>query len=222
MADDPLVERKRLTELYARLSDGELGKLIAEQGELTEIARDVLREEVRRRKIQPGRTSETSVSFDELDDMPLEWRDEIVLRDLVAVRQFRDMPDALLAKGLLESAGIECFFGDENIVRLDWFISNLVGGVKLLVKPEDADAALEILNQPIPANFDVGESADYQQPRCLQCGSTDVTFEELNKKVAFTTAYVGVPLPLKKKKWKCEDCGAEWREEPDKPDEPRP
>lgn len=218
MGDDPLLERKRLTELYAGLTDGELGKLLAEQEELTDMARDVLREEVRRRQSRPGHPGESSASFGELEDLPLEQQDEIAYRDLVPVRQFRDMPDALLAKGLLESAGIECFFGDENIVRLDWFISNLVGGVKLLVKPEDAEAAREILDQPVPPTFDVGDSSEYQQPSCPKCGSYNVSFEELNKKVAFATAYFGVPLPLKKKVWKCSACGAEWRDHPDEPE----
>ena len=72
--------------------------------------------------------------------------------DLVILRQFRDLPEALLAKGSLASAGIESFLADDNMVRMDWFISNLVGGIKLCVRPEDAEAALEMLEQPIPAD----------------------------------------------------------------------
>jgi hypothetical protein len=43
------------------------------------------------------------------------------------------------------------------MVRLDWFISNLLGGVKLQVRHEDAEVAKQILEQPIPENFDVPE-----------------------------------------------------------------
>ena len=136
MANDPLVERQRLVQLYAGLTDGELMKLASEQDELTETAFVVLQEELQRRGLD-----DPKIDGPEPQTVP-------DLRKLVAVRQFRDMPDALLAKGLLESAGIECFFGDDNIVRLDWFISNLVGGVKLLVKPEDAAFAHEILENP--------------------------------------------------------------------------
>ena len=57
---------------------------------------------------------------------------QLEMRELVTIRQFRDLPEALLAKGSLESAGIACFLADENMVRLDWFISNFVGGVKLM------------------------------------------------------------------------------------------
>ena len=76
--------------------------------------------------------------------------DEVEFQKLITIRKFRDLPEALLAKGSLDSAGIESFLGDDNIVRLDWFISNLIGGIKLRVRPEDLEAAEEILNQPIP------------------------------------------------------------------------
>ena len=54
---------------------------------------------------------------------------------------FQNLPEALLAKGSLDSSGIECFLTDDNMVRMDWFMSNLLGGAKLLVNREDAEAA---------------------------------------------------------------------------------
>jgi hypothetical protein len=53
----------------------------------------------------------------------------------------------------LDSAEIECFLVDDNMARIEW--SNLVGGIKLCVKQEDAEAALDMLEQPIPEEFDV-------------------------------------------------------------------
>jgi hypothetical protein len=148
MVNDPGSERQRLDHLYRSLTDGELLKLAREEEGLTDIARSVLWEEMSRRELSAGSATERSASWDEVAGRTLDSEGEVNLRRLVAIRQFRDMPEALLAKGLLESAGIECFFGDDNIVRLDWFISNLVGGVKLLVKPEDAAIAHEILESP--------------------------------------------------------------------------
>ena len=52
----------------------------------------------------------------------------------VTLRQFRDLPEALLAKGSLESAGIQVYLVDDNMIRMDWFISNLLGGIKLNVR----------------------------------------------------------------------------------------
>jgi hypothetical protein len=73
---------------------------------------------------------------------------------LVTIRKFRDLPEALLAKGVLESAGIECNLLDDNMVRLDWFWSNLIGGMRLQVAPEEVDEANAILDQPVPENLE--------------------------------------------------------------------
>ncbi|HZU43269.1 MAG TPA: hypothetical protein VE994_11395 [Terriglobales bacterium] len=203
---NPETERQRLSELYAGMSDGELEKIAVEADSLTDVAQQALTAELGRRGLELLRTA-TLVQ-------------EPALQELVTIRQFRDLPDAMLAKGILESAGIECFFGDENIVRMDWFISNLVGGVKLKVKPEDALEANAILEQPIPDNFDVEGVGEYEQPRCPKCESTDISFEELNKPLAYGSAYLGVPIPFQTKAWKCHACGQRWRENAAGEDEP--
>ena len=68
------------------------------------------------------------------------------MRDLLTIRQFRDLPEALLAKSVLDSAGIECFLGDDNLIRMDWLWSNLLGGIKLRVRQEDAIVASRLLD----------------------------------------------------------------------------
>ena len=128
----------------------------------------------------------------------------------VTVRRFRDLPEALLAKGSLESAGIRCILVDDNMVRLDWFISNLIGGVKLQVSSEDAAAASEILDQPIPEEFLAEGSGVYRQPRCPHCQSLDVSFEELDKSWAYVSAYIGFPLPVHRRNWRCHTCDRKW------------
>lgn len=66
---------------------------------------------------------------------------------LVTIRQFGDMAEALLAKGCLESAGIECFLADANITRMEWPISR---GMRLQVNADDAEAATAVLEQLAP------------------------------------------------------------------------
>jgi hypothetical protein len=131
---------------------------------------------------------------------------------VVTIRKFRDLPEALLAKGSLESAGIECYLVDDNMVRMDWFISNLLGGVKLQVRPEDIEEATAILDMPIPEAIEVEGSGTYHQPHCPSCGSLDVSFEELNKPAAYVTAWAGLPIPLHRKAWRCDTCHREWEE----------
>jgi len=52
--------------------------------------------------------------------------------ELVTLQHFRDVPEALLAKGKLESAGIACALADGNLVRMDWLLSNAIGGIRSL------------------------------------------------------------------------------------------
>jgi hypothetical protein len=54
------------------------------------------------------------------------------------------MTEALLAKGCLESAGIECFLTDLNVTRLEWPLSR---GMRLQVNVNDAEAAAALLDQ---------------------------------------------------------------------------
>jgi len=195
-------ERERLERLYAGMSDGELEKLDEQAHTLTNLAREILEKELDRRDIEPG-------DF----EPPATPSDELTLQKLVTLRQFRDLPEALLAKGALESAGIETFLADENIVRMDWFISNFVGGIKLQVHPEDEGEALRVLNQPIPEEFDFCAGDPYQQPRCPKCRSLDLSLEILNKPVAYTSAYFGVPIVLERRTWKCHTCGRRWEDD---------
>jgi hypothetical protein len=222
---DPERERRRLAEFYSGQMDGKLEKVAGHAYELTDLAREALRLELAKRRLNvelieqapitlpppvlPGDPPPATVLPDESDAPD----GELELRHMVTIRKFRDLPEALLAKCGLDSAGIECALVDDNIVRLDWFWSNLMGGVKLLVDPEDSDAANEILNQPIPDGFDTTGTGEYPQPRCPKCLSLDVSFQELNKPIAFATAYLGVPIPVHRKAWRCSSCHVEWEDD---------
>jgi hypothetical protein len=64
--------------------------------------------------------------------------------ELVTIRQFGEMSEALLAKGCLDSAGIESFLADINISRIEWPVTR---GMRLQVKVDDAKAAIAFLEQ---------------------------------------------------------------------------
>jgi hypothetical protein len=132
---------------------------------------------------------------------------------LVTVREFRDLPQALLGKGALDSAEIECYLFDENMIRLDWFLSYALGGIKLRVKEEDAEEARKLLEQAPPEKFEAGEAGEYEQPKCPRCGSLNVDFGEKGKHLAYATVAIGVPLPVVRHGWRCESCGHQWEED---------
>jgi hypothetical protein len=223
---DPEQERRRLAEFYSQRMDGELENVAKQAYELTDLAREALRAEISKRAlnvkfveerpITPAPRAPVPVPGDPPPEPPPQQDSpeggELELRKMITIRQFRDLPEALLAKGSLESAGIECALGDDNMVRMDWFISNFIGGVKLRVQPEDAEAAIEILDQPIPEGFDVAGVGEYQQPHCPKCQSLDVNFQEVAP-VAFLTTLVSVPIPFHRRAWRCHSCDAEWEDD---------
>ena len=127
---------------YASMSDGELLKLAARSWELSDAAWEALEDELDRRGL------EVPVP----DEVP--QIESLEKRNLVVLRRFRDLPEALLAKGKLESFGVPCFLADDHMVRLDWFISNLLGGVKILVEAESFAEASQVLNEPVPDELD--------------------------------------------------------------------
>jgi len=195
-------ERQRLAALYASMTDGELEKVASDAVSLTDIARQVLAYEIERRHADI-----------EIDDTPRPVT-EVEYRELITVAQFRDLPSALLAKGSLDSAGIEAFLADDNMIRMDWFISNLLGGIKLKVRSEDVEPAAEILSGPVPETFEVEGLGDYEQPTCPRCGSVEVTHQSGRDERALAALWVAsVPLPLSRDLWKCEACGHEWQAE---------
>jgi len=136
---------------------------------------------------------------------------------LVTLRHFRDVPEALLAQGKLQSAGIECVLADGNLVRMDWLLSNAIGGIRLQVKQAELELARAILEEPIPPEFgpeDGGES--FIQPRCPRCCSLDIGFEKINRFWTYGLwLLLSFPIPIRKGCWKCYTCGIEWVEEPD-------
>jgi Putative prokaryotic signal transducing protein len=200
MSDDFDRNQMPFSAEYSAMTDNELLKLALQPWTLSDEAWDALEEEFDRRGLEiPEPESPPPLTA-------------LEKRDLVMLRRFRDIPEALLAKGRLESFGIECFLADDNMVRMDWFLSNLLGGVKLLVEAEDFTQAAKILNEPIPEELPVAGVGEYVQPRCPECGSLDVAFAALDKKVSYTSAWLGVPIPLSRDDWQCHACGHHWDE----------
>lgn len=200
----PENEAHRLAGVYARMSDGELERVAGDSADLTSDATNALRAEIAKRNLDISVPDPPPPTYDEPDQQ--QW---------VLLRRFRDLPEAILAKGALDSAGVESHLVDEHMVRLDWFISNLLGGVKLVVKPEDLESAQQILDEPIPAEIEYGEGENFNQPACPECGSLDVSSEDMAKGVALASLYVvSLPIPITARRWKCFACDASWSEEP--------
>jgi hypothetical protein len=181
------------------MSEGELLHLAAAYDSLVEPAQDALRGEFARRGMEPPVVED-----------PVEF----VSQRLVTVRRFRDTSEAIVARTVLESAGIFCFLRDENLVRMDWQVSNFIGGLSLQVRPEESEVAMELLSQPVPESIAFEAEAEFVQPRCPRCGSINITFEGHNRSAAIASTFMfGLPLPLGGESWRCSTCGCRWEDD---------
>lgn len=149
---DPENEKQRLACLYAGMSDLELQKVGNNPGALTDGAFEALQEEMRKRNLDwagkdlpPPSQLVISKPSDDPGNRP------------VVLRRYRDMPEAFVAKSILEDAGIACALQDDNTLRMDWLWSNALGGIKLLVRQKDAEESDQLLSA---APGDFGEAQD--------------------------------------------------------------
>jgi hypothetical protein len=124
------------------------------------------------------------------------------LTRLVTVGRYRDLPDADIARSVLDSAGIETYLQDEHIVSLNWNLSDIIGGVRLQVEAADEQAAIELLRHPVLEMIAFGDGKKFVQPRCPSCGSGDVSLGQ----------YFGVSdsRPADRDIWRCNACGECW------------
>jgi len=188
-------------ERYAAMNDIELTELARQYDSLTVAAQSSLRDEFARRNLEPPVIEEPVAPA------------EPAYRALVTVRRYRDLSEAIVAKSFLESAGIPAWIRDENLARMEWQYSNLLGGIRLQVESENQDAAVEVLSQPIPEAIPFAEQSEFQQPHCPRCGSIDITFVGPDRRAALASVtLLSLPLPSGDETWRCNACGAHWQE----------
>lgn len=83
--------------------------------------------------------------------------------DFVTIRTFQNSFSAHLVLTKLRSAGLSCFLENEFTVTVDPILSNAIGGIKLVVKKEELEEAIELL-RVIDENY-------IKSAVCPQCGN---------------------------------------------------
>ncbi len=144
-------------------------------------------------------------------------------KELVTIATFIEPYVAHMARGKLEAHGIVCYLENENIVGTNWLYSNAIGGVRLQVEKGDAERSLELLNEK---TGDVSEEKERSLccPSCLSCDIQGVPktraewfwyFILVSLLTILTLALIWIVMGLwiiQKKKWKCNQCGYEWKQ----------
>ncbi len=184
------------------MSETELMILAREYDDLVDEAQAALRAEFAQRGLDPPLIEEEEPEVEGAD------------AELVTVARYRDMPEAVVARTVLEEEGIECLLRDENTVRTDWLLSNAIGGMRLQVAAKDEARARELLFQPTPEQFPTDSGEEFVQPVCPKCGSLDVIANDPDRKVMATSMLIkGLPLPHRRPseaEWRCLECDSTW------------
>jgi hypothetical protein len=216
MQANPLGDWQRLTRLYSEKSDEELLELGEDFANLTDIAQQVLRDELRRRglplpqiadaKPQPDPrpafrgwrnagaepNSACDQNNDDLDESEGDAGDlphEYTWKTMLCTR---DTPEeAWQISEVLRRAGIESWIEAPEQGSLD------VTGPRVIVAADQLDEARAIASQPIPQDvIDQSKTPveDFEPPSCPKCGAADPLLESVDPT----------------NQWKCENCGARW------------
>jgi len=217
MQNNPLVEWQRLTELYREKNDDELLDLAADTADLTEVAQQVLRDEMKTRGLdkqslaasepkEPDRPAAPQYAPDfnlpdtndpgaedaqGQSDLPREYSWKTTLCEC------EDREEADQISEVLKQAGIESWIETPGSYSL---YSQLdLRNPRILVAADQLDEARAIVARPIPQ--EIVDQAKLRQPEfvapvCPHCGAADPVLEGVD--------------PFNR--WRCEACGKRWTE----------
>ncbi|WP_136523375.1 putative signal transducing protein [Geomonas ferrireducens] len=130
---------------------------------------------------------------------------------LVTIAQYRDLPEAGLAKSKLEAAGILCFLDNEYTVGANWLYSNALGGVKLNVPEENAEEAKAIIEENIEYIEPEESEGLLSDSACPACGATDIETKNYTRKFAAISLLISLPMFLFRNRYCCKSCGHRWK-----------
>ena len=126
---------------------------------------------------------------------------------LESVASFGGAMEANLCRMALVEAGIEAWLSTEHLAGVAPPLG-LALGIDLLVRPETADAAREVI-----AGLRAGEAALPEETEpCPRCQSLETEhIEGVDRGIAFANfVLVGYPRPHPVWRWKCAACGHGW------------
>jgi hypothetical protein len=205
MQSDPGTEWERLTRLYGEKSDEELVDLSEDFGNLTEVAQQVLRDEMRKRgegapqttsrKASEGRAdgerktdaNESAGNGDDVEAVEYTWKTPLC--------ECNDYEQAWQIAEVLRRAGIRSWPDRPGST----FGTRTLGSrfIRLLVAADEVEEARAITAKPIPQDvidqYKI-EAEAFEPPTCPKCGAADPLLESVEPS----------------NNWLCESCGARW------------
>lgn len=207
---DPMEHWRQLTRHYAEMSDGELIALAEDFHDLTDTARQVLRDEMRKRGLGDPQSFAPAVQDHFSQKLSSSARlaaepggagnqsQDFVWKNILCDCSGRE--EAWQISEVLGRAGIESWLDTSRMYYAPLpEMGSSAPRPRILVAADDLEAARAILAEPIPqdiVNQSKAEHAEYKPPVCPRCGAADPLLEGVD--------------PCNS--WKCEACGRQWTE----------
>lgn len=197
---------------YAAMTDGELLRIAGDFENLLGFAQDAIEQELRLRGLSVAHAKALREQ-----EKPREPSPDILDMEIVTIRRFRDLSEAMVARSVMESAGIPCFLRDENTIRVAWQFSNLLGGISLQVRARDLEAAEAMLTRVDAATMGIpseDEPERFLEPDvvCPRCGSEDVQRRHRWGGLAVASTWLLSSPSRGPQEWTCVHCGNRWTE----------
>jgi hypothetical protein len=209
MPTNPIEEWQRLSALYREMGDVEIGELADGIDDLTEVAQQALRDELKKRGLfeapavqdLPGVVNQAAAVHYEPSSYRYEFPDSGGKGETDSPREYtwktelcecETTEEALPIALVLKQAGIDSWI---DRPRARWSLS----GPRILVAADQLDRAREIIARPIPDDIvrqsrEMEEASAFESPVCPKCGAADPTLESADPSNS----------------WHCESCGNDW------------
>lgn len=132
--------------------------------------------------------------------------------DLVIIQTFDNYFRANIQLTRLRAAGVECYLKDEYVVTIDPFLSNAIGGIKLMVRKNEEHRVRKLIRE-------MNAESD-SKLLCPQCGSHNFILVPKrtteNLLAAISTWLFSAYAVSAENVYQCTDCGYESESLPEK------
>jgi DNA-directed RNA polymerase subunit M/transcription elongation factor TFIIS len=203
---DPAREWRQLQEHYTRLSDDGLRAAANEAYCLTEMARAVLRDEIRSRRLDVQLKTEYELPERGTDPAQDGGVDPADLElDLVALFRAWSEDEARRLKEALDAASIPSYMGPENAEHISDLRAGFEDGIDVKVRAVDRNRALWALSLRRSSQKEAPEEDAEYKVVCPRCKSPEIVFRGLEDD--------GTGAQRSQFHWSCDVCGNQWRDD---------
>jgi DNA-directed RNA polymerase subunit M/transcription elongation factor TFIIS len=204
----PAAESFELAERYRRLSDDEILDLARQESELTDLAREALKNEMSQRRLNPEPAP--APAPEPAGDDESSYDDD---RQLVLLTYVWCAEDALQIQKRLELAEVPFFIGPEKATSVDAVKSSFADGLSLQVMKVGVPYARAAIQYYKPVYDPIREAVDKAEikdvpVRCPKCKSEEVIFDKV-----VSTINDPADDTAAKFQWTCDSCGYQWEDD---------